>query len=79
MLLTNNMIDVSKKYESGEITKEQFDHIQREAIALGNSIGQKAEAESAERFRRAMMMYNANKPVNCISSTVGNQSTVNCY
>ena len=87
---TNALIDASKAYEAGKVTKDEFESFQRDMTA------KEAEYNEAVRMRQsqaAMAAYNqflqtqalqaqswnARRPINCISNSAGSSVTTQCY
>lgn len=85
--LANTMIDASLDYENGKLTKDQFESIQRDAVAKGSMIDERsnaqaraASAQALDNYVRFQQMQRANMPhpVNCNSYRVGNNVNTTC-
>ena len=57
MLVVNSMIDAALSYESGKISKEQFDSIQREAKARSVESDARDKAIQAQYWGQALQNY----------------------
>lgn len=57
MSITNTLIDASYAYENGKITKEQFESVQRAAMADGNKVSAQVQANNAQRAQAAYANY----------------------
>lgn len=83
------MIDISKAYESGKISKDEFDSAQRQMIAKEAEYQEQAQANNAARAQAAysQFLYNqaqqakawqARPSVNCTSYQMGNNVNTTC-
>lgn len=86
MLLTNTLLDASLAYESGKISKEEFDSLRRKSKAEYTMYLERSQAEQQALYNQwiaaqaqVQQAYKQAKPVNCSSYKVGQTLQTNCY
>lgn len=87
---TNALIDASKAYEAGKVSKDEFESFQRDITAKEAEYNEAVRARQSQAAMAAYNQYlqsqalqaqswNARRPINCISNKLGNTVNTQCY